>query len=402
MNGKSCRSQVINSHDEGSLFNAGFIVLTVLFFLTSSAMAAFFQLHSYLQSIRVSPAWIGFIIGADSLASFVVQPVCAPYLHPGNGRLWMAVGILVMAAALLAYSSGKSLGALVVIRIVQGAGFVCFLAAMMAAIVAYIPPPQSGRGFGFLSLVRLLPYAVVPPAMTSLMGRSITFPTILAGFSLLIVFSLGLLFFVRPTVGPRGDKQSGGTGPVGIRGAIEGLKDRWILALLAVNLLVFICYTIVFFYISGYGRHAGIAGTGLFFTIATIMMVVVRLFGSAFFDRYDKSRITAWCLAILAAAFLFLPCGRGWNFYALALVFGLGWGAIMPLLNALVFDASLPHLRGVNLNMALVAMQGGFFLGPLAGGLVLASAGYTTLFVLCCPLSLLALAFVALKKQQKE
>ncbi|OPX95378.1 MAG: Major Facilitator Superfamily protein [Syntrophorhabdus sp. PtaB.Bin006] len=399
MKGKACQIQAINSPDEDTLFNAGFIVLTVLFFLTSSAMAAFFQLHSYLQSIQVSPAWIGFIIGADSLASFVVQPACAPYLHPGNGRLWMAVGILVMATALLAYSSGKSLGALVVIRIVQGAGFVCFLAAMMAAIVAYIPPSQSGRGFGFLSLVRLLPYAVVPPVMTSLMGRSITFPAILSGFSLLIAFSLALLFFVRPTVRARGGRQSGGTGPVGIRGTIEGLKNRWILALLAVNLLVFICYTVVFFYISGYGRHAGIAGTGLFFTIATIMMVVVRLFGSAFFDRFDKSRITTWCLAILAAAFLFLPYGRGWSFYVLALVFGFGWGAIMPLLNAMIFDTSLPHLRGVNLNMALVAMQGGFFLGPLAGGLVLASAGYTTLFVLCCPLSLLALAFVVLKKQ---
>ncbi|OPY77303.1 MAG: Major Facilitator Superfamily protein [Syntrophorhabdus sp. PtaU1.Bin153] len=401
MNREVPQAGAINDPSEGSLLNAGFIGLTFLFFLTSSAMAAFFQLHSYLQSIQVSPAWIGFIIGADSLASFVVQPICAPYLHPGNGRFWMAVGIVVMAASLLAYSSGKSLGALVVIRITQGAGFVCFLAAMMATIVGYIPPSQSGRGFGFLSLVRLLPYAVVPPAMTSLMARSISFPVILVGFALLIACSLVLLFFVRPTVGPRGDKQSGGAGPVGFRETMEGLKDRWILALLAINLLVFMCYTVVFFYISGYGRYAGIPGTGLFFTIATLMMVVVRLFGSTFFDRFDKSRITAWCLAVLATAFFFLPYGTGWAFYILASIFGIGWGAIMPLLNAMVFDASLPHLRGVNLNMALVTMQGGFFLGPLAGGLVLVSAGYATLFVLCCPLSLLALAFLALKKQQK-
>ena len=62
-----------------------------------------------------------------------------------------------------------------------------------------------------------------------------------------------------------------------------------------------------------------------------------------------------------------------------------------PLLNAMVFDASPPPLRGVNLNLTLVAMQGGFFLGPLAGGLVLAACGYTVLFMLCCPLTLLAL-----------
>ena len=141
-------------------------------------------------------------------------------------------------------------------------------------------------------------------------------------------------------------------------------------------LLVFICYAAVFFYILGYGRSAGIPRTDLFFTIATIMMVVVRLFGSALFDKFDKRRMAAWCLVILATAFLFLPYGREWGFYFLASIFGLGWGALMPLVNAMVFDASAPHLRGVNLNLTLVAMQGGFFLGPFAGGLILDNGGY--------------------------
>lgn len=394
------QTQIIDDLREGPLFNAGFIILTVLFFLTSSAMAAFFQLHSYLQSIQVNPAWIGFIIGADSLASFVVQPICAPYLHPGNGRLWMIVGILVMAAALLAYTSGKSIGGLVIIRIIQGAGFVLFLAAMMASMVVYIPPSRSGQGFGFLALVRLFPYAVVPPAVTFFMGRSVTFPGILIGFAILISFSLLLLFFIRPGSGGVVDGEAfGNTGPAGIRRALEGLKDRWILALLAVNMLVFICYTIVFFYLSGYGRQAGIVRPEFFFTIATVMMVAVRLFGGTYFDKIDKTHMTIWCLAVLMTAFFFLPYGRGWGFYFLAAVFGLGWGAIMPLLNAMVFDASLPQLRGVNLNLALVAMQGGFFLGPLVGGLILASSGYTALFILCGPLSLLALAVMIFAKR---
>ena len=189
-------------------------------------MAAFFQLQPYLQSIHVNAVWIGFIIGADSLASFIIQPVCAPYFHQGNGRLWMTVGILVMAASLLAYTSGRSLGALVAIRIIQGAGFVCFLAAMMAAIVAYIPPSKSGQGFGILSLVRLFPYAVVPPVMTFLMGRSVTFPAILAGFALLISFSLVLLFFVRPAVRSSGDAQTGGTWARGHQGGDRGAERQ--------------------------------------------------------------------------------------------------------------------------------------------------------------------------------
>jgi MFS family permease len=131
------------------------------------------------------------------------------------------------------------------------------------------------------------------------------------------------------------------------------------------------------------------------------MMVAVRLFGSALFDKFDKPRMAVWCLVVLATAFFFLPYGRGWGFYCLASIFGLGWGAIMPLVNAMVFDASARHLRGINLNLTLVAMQGGFFLGPFAGGFILTKAGYTALFFLCGLLTLFALACLALKKQKE-
>lgn len=414
MNGKHGQETPTGVTGEGpaSLFNTGFVIFAALFFFTSSAMAAFFQLQPYLQSIRVNPAWIGFIIGADSLASFIIQPICAPYLHPGNARRWMVVGVLVMAASLLAYSFGKNLAMLVTIRIVQGAGFVAFLAAMMAGIVASIPSSKSGQGFGFLSLVRLLPYALVPPAVTFLIDNSISFPLVLAGFAVLI--SLSLLSLLRLTTSSTGRKEAAASpsgrpapsrtsdGPAGLRGTIEGLKNRQIQALILVNLIVFVCYTTAFFYISGYGKQTGLAGTSLFFTIATAMMVVVRLLGGTLFDRFDKTRLTVWCLAVLAISFFLLPYARGAGLHCLAALFGLAWGVVMPVLNALVFDASPPRLRGVNLNLTLVAMQGGFFLGPLAGGFALAASGYTMLFTLCCPITLIAIGALLYGRSGKD
>lgn len=177
-----------------SLFNPGFVILTALFLFASSAVAAFFQLQPYLVSLRLDPAWIGFIIGADSVASFVIQPVCAPYLHPGNYRRWIVIGIAIMAAALISYAFAKGVVALVFIRIVQGAGFVTFLAATMAGIVTCIPQAKSGQGFGVLSLVRLAPYALVPPIVTCLIDNEVPFPKVLIGFALLICLSLVLLF----------------------------------------------------------------------------------------------------------------------------------------------------------------------------------------------------------------
>jgi MFS family permease len=387
---------------DDSLFNRGFVTLTILFLFVSSATAAFFYLQQYLLLLKVHPSWIGLIIGADSIASFVIQPLCAPYLHAGNSRRWMAVGIIILALALGAYILLKSTGLLFAIRITQGIGFVLFLAAMMALIVAYIPQSKSGQGFGFLSLVRLVPYAIVPPIVSFLMGHSLSFPQVLLCFGLLLVLSLSTFAFLAPSRQGGEQPETHTAKSVGIGAAAAGLKDRTMVSLLAINLLVYVCYAAAFFYIAGFAKEKGIARPDLFFTIATIMMVVIRLAGSSIFDKLNKYTTSFWCLLVLAGSFALLIHAHGILFYILAAVFGLAWGILLPLLNAMVFDASLPHLRGVNLNLTLTAMQAGFFLGPLGGGLALTYSSYRALFFMCCPITILAIVAVLVGRPPKE
>jgi MFS family permease len=70
-------------------------------------------------------------------------------------------------------------------------------------------------------------------------------------------------------------------------------------------------------------------------------------------------------------------------FYGLGVFLGLGWGVVMPVLNALMFDISPPRLRGLNTNLGVQMFQGGFFLGPLLGGLILAHWDFRTLYYFC-------------------
>lgn len=371
-----------------SLASPGFVGLNGVFLIASAAISSFFYLQQYLQSLGVSPEWTGLIIGGDAAASILLQPFLAPFLHAGNARRWMLAGIAVMAGSLFCYGWAHGLTALLVVRMFQGAGFACLMAAMMAAMAAYIPASLSGRAFGYISLVRLVPYALVPPLVTSLVGKHFTFPEVVAGFAVLVLLSVPLFCLVRPPTEPaaREPIRQG----AGFTGLADNLRKVPVVLLLGANLLFFVSYTIVFFYMVGFSRQAGIAQPGLFFTIATAVMIVVRLFGSSFFDKVSKPLVSLVCLVVLAAGFILLAHSRGWVFLFLAVVFGSAWGVVMPLLNALVFDVSEPRFRGLNLNLALVAMQGAFFLGPLVGGVVVGTWGYSALFYSCCPLSLLA------------
>ncbi len=371
------------------LFSREFVILGSLFFIASAVMAIFFQLQQYLASLGIDPNWFGFIIGADSLAALFLQPLLSPFLHSGNARKWMLIGLSAMIAALFLYRPAVAIMPLVAVRMLTGAGFICFVSAMTAMIVDYIPAQKSGQAFGYLSLTRLLPYALIPPFVGSLSSLSGGFSTMLMYSACFIALSLSLLFLVKSpakTTGETNRKKQRFTG----REVLEDIKDRNIVILFLVNLLLYSGYTAVFFFLKDYGIRIGIANPGIFFTIATTAMIGIRLLSGTLFDKLDKVSLTAWSLTGLAVCYALLSHTDGHAlFYTLALFFGIGWGIVMPLLNALMFDLSQPRFRGFNLNLSLVFMQGSFFIGPFMGGFVMTTFGYKGLFYLCGTLSVI-------------
>jgi MFS family permease len=117
----------------------------------------------------------------------------------------------------------------------------------------------------------------------------------------------------------------------------------------------------------------------------------------------NKVRLLGVMLLLVAGGYGVLPFVRGaLPFFGLACLLGVGWGAAMPLMNALIFDASLPRFKGLNLNMAIWMIDGGFVLGPLAGNLVLAGAEdrYGLLYGLCALLMVVAFGMLGGVKRQ--
>jgi len=382
------------------LFTGQFIALNFIFFLAAAVMALFFQFQHYLKSLAMNPAWFGFLIAADSIASFALQPILAVKLRSGNARRWLIIGISGMAAALACYYFALDTVSLAVVRIFHGAAFVCLISAMMAMIVAFIPPGMSGRAFGLISVIRLVPYSLVPPVIALAGDSPQDFRRILLWGALVMALTIAIALRLKPPA-ESSDQPGGGNGPAA--GAVSAaLGNSKILALFAVHLLLYSSYTVTFYFIKEYAHGRGVRNPGYFFTIATAAMIGVRIAGGAFFDRVNKVVMTEACLAGLAVCYVLLGFASGpGTFYPLALFAGLGWGITMPLLSALIFDFSEPSARGMNLNLSFVMMQGGFFIGPLFGGLLLARWGYGPLFYSCSLAAFLAalLVFTILKRR---
>ena len=164
--------------------------------------------------------------------------------------------------------------------------------------------------------------------------------------------------------------------------------------LLLLMLLLYSSFTPIFFFLEGYAKTIGIPNPGLFLTLSTLSEIGVRLFAGSLFDRMNKVFLSAGSLAAIGLGYLALAHVSGpILFYGLGIFLGLGWGVVMPVLNALMFDISPSRLRGLNTNLAVQMFQGGFFLGPLLGGLILTRWDFRVLYYFC---TLFAFGAVAL------
>lgn len=368
------------------LLTRPFLLLCCQFLAVCTVAVLFFPLQGYLLSLQMPAGSVGFMLGVDSLAALVVQPFCTPFITTRTARYWLLGGVSVLTVALLIEGNASGTVVFAAARMLHGAGFICVVAALMPLFVLCIPPEMSGRAFGWISLVRLIPYAIIPPLFDLLLRSPAGLGQVIRWSALLAVI-VGLLLFWLPRF-PQEDQAAGTASFAGVR---QSLADYRVLLLLMATVLVYAGYSTVFFYLKGFSRQTGIAGSGLFFTVATLMMIAIRLGAGMLFDRFDKRVMIVVSLLLTAVAAGVLPLlGSTVTLLAIAVCCGLGWGVTMPLVNALLFDVSALELRGLNQNLALLMLQAGFFIGPLLGGWLLSYGGYGALFGMAAISQLLA------------
>ncbi len=386
--------------DSQKLFSKEFLALNAMVFLTYCNIAVFFQFHHYLRGLPLDPRWIGLLIGLYALTALVVRPLVSPLLNPGNARRWIALTTAGVVVSLFLYYLADSFWSMALVRVLHGGVFVIMASAVIARMVACIPPSQSARAFGMISVITLLPYAVIPPLLKVMEGVMGGFLNLLAATSLLMLLIYPLLLLVKPVPPEQREER------ISLREVRDNLGDPRVLGILLVALLLFTAFTPVFFFIEGFGLRLGASNPGWFFTLSTLTEIAVRLVGGRWLDRGSKTLTLTCAMGLLALAYFTLPlAGHPAMFYGLALVFGLAWGLAMPLVNALLFDFSQPRYRALNTNLGLEMFQGGFFLGPFLGGMVLQGWGYSALYLACggvIALAGLLLPFIAKASRSRE
>jgi MFS family permease len=370
---------------EDTLFSFEFIILSLIAFLAFCNISMFYGFNAYLEHAGVPAVWRGVLISLEPFTAFALRPLVSTFISPRNGIRIMGLGLLILALSLGGYSLAQDIRHLVLVRICHGLGFVLLVSAVIHVLVLLIPKKRSGQGFGVFTVMTLLPYAILPPLMERLLPWAQSEVKIYVLGAPLFLAALLLLLPLSSCLKKRWvSLPAEAMKKPGFQELVSGLKHPGVLSLLWVNFLVFTATTMVFFYMKDHLLALGASNPGLFFTLTTAATLWVRIFCGKFMDGINRAGMLLSFLCLLAFTLCFFSLSTAPVLVlGLALFYGMVIGFLMPQLNAFMFDISLVHLKGMNSNLMLFAMDGGFFMGPLLAGFLLgAGVSYAGLFFL--------------------
>jgi len=380
--------------DPNRLLTGEFMAINGIIFLTFCNIAVFFSFQQYLAGLGIDDHWAGTLIALFSLTGLLLRPIISPFLNPANAKKWVGVGTICVVVSLLTYNLVESIGGLALVRILHGAAYVLLATAVVSKFVGCIPTGRSGQAFGVMAVITLLPYAVAPPALGPLSAHAGGFVRLLDWSAALMALSLIALGWLD-----RGNSRSPETQATSLRWQeiVENLKDRRVLVLLFLPLVLWTTFSPVFFFMQSFGERIGVPNPGWFFTCSTVTEMTVRLAAGHLLDRYDKAKSLAASLAWLVLGHVVIASVKSAEaLFAMGFFLGIGWGVAMPLVSGLMFDISLPRHRALNTNLSTQMSQAGLFFGPILGGTLIFQWGFAALYYACALLLVIGLAAVML------
>ena len=382
---------------EFSLLSKNFILICLAGFLYFGSF--YFLLPTipqFVQNIGGTAGQIGAVVGFFTLTSVLLRPYFGK-LADGYGRKkMMMAGSGLFALLFVCYGRMDSIYPLYVLRLLHGVAHGCYLAAAFAYVADLAPIERRGEVMGVYGVANVFSMALFPALGSRIIMKTQDFNylfTLSALTCALAFLAVTLIDEWKPEI-KDGRK-------IGMLEA--GLKPP----VLAASLTFFsasIVYGSVITFLPVYAPQKGIADFGLFFTVYAAFTLLSRVAAGKLSDVYGRRKVVIPFLSVLAVATFCLPFLS--NIYILAFIgalFGLGFGAFMPALNAYVVDKTEPRERSRALAFFTSFMDVGITTGAMVLGVLGGFIGFEAMYatagvILCCGI----VFFTLFTKKQRD
>ena len=342
--------------------------------MTCVAIGVIFSLAVFLEPMSAGTGWSRAGISTAMTFAFLSMGVAgfawgALGDRYGPRRVVLAGTILLGLSTVLASRATSLLEFQLFFGVMTGVAAGSFFAPVMATTASWFERHRSLAVSLVSAGMGVAPMTISPLAAWLVTGYDWRTAQLVIGIGAWALL-LPAVWFIRraPIVAQTGEAGGAATPAMS---AAEALRSRAFIVLAATFFACCATHSGPIFHTVAYAIGCGLP------TFAAVTIYSMEgaaglggrlLFGVAA-DRFGAKRVLILGLVIQAlAAPSYLLVNQLGGFYAVAIVFGLAYGGVMPLYAALARDYFGPRILGTILGAASMVSSLGMALGPLAGG----------------------------------
>ena len=319
---------------------------------------------------------IGMALAGYTLMALVIRPFSGYVVDNYPRKTVLMLCNFLFLLIFFGYIVAGSLTMFTIFRTLHGAPFGATTVAASTVAIDVLPSSRRGEGIGYYGLSNNLATALGPVlAIYMLEAFKGDFHAL---FWISTAFSFAGLLLDSTISLPA-------------RETVPGKKvislDRFFLLNGWREALSMMCYSfsygVVSTYVAIYGKEELriTGGTGVFFTLFAVGLIISRLTGAkALKENRVSYNASVGCLASLVGYFLFAALKNPVGYYASAFVIGLGNGHMYPAFQNMFVNLAENSQRGTANSSILTSWDAGLGLGVLAGGMLSEHFGYHTAF----------------------
>ena len=370
----------MKQHDnipQEKLWNANYLRTWVAnFMIFFSFMLLTPLMPSYLSEVfGADKQTIGIVLSGYTLTALMIRSLSGFLVDSFPRRIVLRTSYCLFALCFAGYLVAGSLLLFAIVRTLHGAPFGATTVANSTVAIDVLPSSRRAEGIGYYGLSNNIATAISPTVALLLFDRFQNYDMLF--WVALLTALLGLWSTSQVKTRERDIQRD--RRPLSL--------DRFVLIKGWREGIAMICYAfsygVLATYIAIYGKEElGITGgTGLFFMLLAIGLILSRLVGSRTLRQGKVTQNATVGTAIsLFGYLLFAAVHNSWGYYGAALIIGLGNGHMFPAFQTMFINLAENSQRGTANSTLLVSWDIGIGLGTLIGGIVAEHVGYSAAF----------------------
>jgi MFS family permease len=338
----------------------------------------------YVVAIGGSVSDAGIVLACFTLTAVVVRPWIGRLSDRRAKKAIMLAGAVLLAVSSLLYEPAHTVPLVMAVRVLHGVGWAAFGTAASALAADLAPLSRRGEAMGYFGVGMNVAMAVGPALGIFLVGRT----------------GYGALFLTAMVLSAAAALTTVGIADPGRKLGGAALQRGWQSFILpsalfpsAVLFTNALTYASVVALLPLFAEKARLGNPGLFFTVFSVVVLVLRGPLGRVSDRRGRVVVVAPGLLFTFVALLVLSQAQSTAaLLVVAVLYAIGVGAAQPTLMAMTVDRAQPHERGAAMGTFTTAMDLGIGVGSIVWGLTAQAFGFQAMYVAASLMGLVGVA----------